>query len=617
MKNVALVILVAFVAIACSSPLDEENYLCQANEDCQSGFACNAAGACVLADALAITTDSLEPGNPGDSYDNDGANMEASGGLGTLTWTLSAGPSWLSLSETGVFSSTDTETVIGDYPVTVGITDESNRGNGQLVERVYTLSIVTCSGEGKCWIGNEDACAAGMRACIDGEFGECQVGMPLVFSNEFEYCGPDCDTCNDMITDRCEEGICRCGAGGAACSGDLNCCTRTEVGTCVNLNSDTEYCGGCGINCSDPALHTVGGTCQLGVCDYGSCVDGWHDCDGDRGNGCEVQQGLANCGFCGDDCTAGPNAPPGTCNEETDSCDYVCEGHFADCDSAVLGCETDLTEPATCGDCPGGNVTDCTAFDPDLVCLYDSVNTEYYCGCDVGLNIQGDINPDSNVNCGGDQICCEIEGRGTCVEHDAEHCHACGSTCAPWLGGLLCRETEESSGDWDCYCRDLDGTGTNESCQSYPFSYEICGINPDTCFCGLADACQPTEACCPDGGPTFACADLSDDENHCGICGAECASGICGGSEQDDEDGACHCSVDDACPSPSGAPYCGNNDICTCTRYGAVSSPKACPVGMYCMDSGCCTDETETNCCGNGNIWCPDGTCAAPGECPP
>ncbi|MCK5806179.1 MAG: hypothetical protein KAI66_25330, partial [Lentisphaeria bacterium] len=371
--------------------------------------------------------------------------MEASGGLGTLTWTLNAGPSWLSLSETGVLSSTPADTILGDYPVTVGVTDESNRGTGQLVERDYTLSIVGCTGDGDCFISEGQACALGMRACVAGEFGECQVGMPLVFSNEFENCGPDCDTCNDMIADRCEEGICRCGTGGAACSGDLNCCTRNEVGSCVNLNSDTEYCGECGTDCTDPALHTLGGRCHLGLCDYDNCVDGWHDCDGDRGNGCEVQQDLANCGFCGDNCATGPNSSSGTCSFENDRCDFTCEGHFADCDSAVPGCETDLTLAATCGDCPGGeDVTDCTLGEVDLLCLYDSVNTEYYCGCDVGANHQGNNqdNPDGNGVCGSEQICCVVDGKGTCVEHDAEHCFDCGvvlpSVCNPAEGGIYC-----------------------------------------------------------------------------------------------------------------------------------------------------------------------------------
>ncbi|MCK5805877.1 MAG: putative Ig domain-containing protein, partial [Lentisphaeria bacterium] len=399
-----------------------------------------------MADALVITTDSLEPGDVGLSYDNEGANMEASGGLGTNTWTLSTGPSWLSLSETGVFSSTDDETIVGEYPVTIGVTDESNRGNGQLVERDYTLNIVICSGEDECWEGRNNACAVGIRACVNGEFGACVIDEDNVnYSVELAHCGPDCNPCDTAIANICSAGICGCG-GGAACTGDLNCCGEKALGSCVNLLTDPAHCDKCGFDCAVRVLHVeTPATCVGGVCGYeGDCADGWHDCDGDRSNGCEVEQGVANCGFCEDNCVTGPNAEPGTCNEETDRCDYVCEGHFADCDSAAPGCETDLTLAATCGDCPGGNVTDCTLGEVDLLCLYDSVNTEYYCGCDVGANHQGNNqdNPDGNVLCGDAQICCVVDGKGTCVEHDAEHCFDCGvvteSVCNPSVGGIYC-----------------------------------------------------------------------------------------------------------------------------------------------------------------------------------
>ncbi|MCK5806340.1 MAG: hypothetical protein KAI66_26145, partial [Lentisphaeria bacterium] len=341
-------------------------------------------------------------------------------------------------------------------------------------------------------------------------------------------------------------------------------------------------------------------------------------------NGCEVEQSDFHCASCDDNCTEGPNAEPGTCLEETDRCDYDCDDHYMDCDSAAWGCETDIRNPTTCGDCPGGDVDDCTLGEVDLLCLYDSVNAEYYCGCDVAANHHGNNqdNPDGNVLCGDTQICCVVDDKGTCVEHDAEHCFDCGvgtpSVCNPAVGGIYCIPAE-AGGPWGCTCFE-DGTSQDhESCRNYDFSVALCSQATELCICGeTPNGCLTPDACCITASG-LGCTDLANDKLNCGMCGVVCESESCGVVEGGGRPGACNWSDAEICPSPSGAPDRNADGYCDCNFFDA----QPCPIGQYCVSNrGCCplsdspAEDCSIACIDAGNEWCNDGTCAAVGACP-
>ncbi len=104
----------------------------------------------------------------------------------------------------------------------------------------------------------------------------------------------------------------------------VDCGMYTQCGVlCVDLESDPENCGVCGVSCIVPnALATcVGGSCALGDCD-----PGYADCDADINNGCETM--LSE----GEECplVCDPNTPE-ACNLFDDNCNESC-------DEAVEGC---------------------------------------------------------------------------------------------------------------------------------------------------------------------------------------------------------------------------------------------------------------------------------------
>jgi hypothetical protein len=176
-----------------------------------------------------------------------------------------------------------------------------------------------------------------------------------------------------------------------ACSpGQTNC-----GAVCVNLFTDSQNCGACGMVCPPVPNGTAG--CIQGACGFLTCSSGFADCDGIAANGCEtnINTDLRNCGACGKVCRPGTTGcisgactstcPPGqtkcgavcvnmfTDSQNCGACGKVCplvrngtasciqgvcgilacSSGFADCDGiAANGCETNInTDLRNCGRC--------------------------------------------------------------------------------------------------------------------------------------------------------------------------------------------------------------------------------------------------------------------------
>ena len=126
------------------------------------------------------------------------------------------------------------------------------------------------------------------------------------------------------------------------------CASPTETpcaGRCTDTNTDPHNCGGCGIVCVVPHGEAA---CDAGTCAPGTCDDGWGDCDGLAGNGCETEADCATDSACrtacdsvgildcGDVCAPTCLPPVETCNHADDNCDGACdEGALAGCRQGV------------------------------------------------------------------------------------------------------------------------------------------------------------------------------------------------------------------------------------------------------------------------------------------
>lgn len=159
---------------------------------------------------------------------------------------------------------------------------------------------------------------------------------------------------------RCEDQRC---AVASCTSGFFDCNGVASDGCEVRIATDVMNCGACGIRCAAPA-HTTP-ACASGRCVVGSCAEGFADCDGLPGNGCEAD--LANdaqhCGACNAAC-GGEHVSIAVC--AASRCRITrCVAGWADCDrtgtpSAVSaptaeyanGCETHTDrDAANCGAC--------------------------------------------------------------------------------------------------------------------------------------------------------------------------------------------------------------------------------------------------------------------------
>jgi len=397
-----------------------------------------------------------------------------------------------------------------------------------------------------CFLGScvIDHCEAGHGDC-DEDASDCEA--PL---DTFDHCGGCGIACGDLpnAVPTCAMGACgvdRCEGNFGDCDGvaDNGCETSLDVG---------EHCGGCGIVC-DP----VGGQgdCGSGICLTDGCDDGFGDCDGDATNGCEPLDTSADCGACGTTCdTSLANVAVASC--EGSGCTVTCEDGYGDCNGdSGDGCELRLDSIAHCGGCDipcafDHAVADCASGSCELVRCADGYGDcdQQPDDCEQPLDqldhcgACGDVC--DKVSCGGgvcsSAVCtapeADCDGVGGCeidLSDDLAHCGACDSPCEFDVQDPHASVACVDSGcalTCDAGYDDCDGDPRN-GCETDLDSMMDCGACDSVCSApnGIAscsagtcvlDSCEPDWDDCDGDG--LSCETRLDSTAHCGACDAGC-----------------------------------------------------------------------------------------------
>lgn len=315
----------------------------------------------------------------------------------------------------------------------------------------------------------------------------------------------------------------------AACAADGTC----TIGTCntgfadcdgnagngceINTDQDPKNCGGCGHDCfaTNPSTNWV---CQGGQCAVSTCPSGKGDCNGNSSDGCETSLASdpKNCAFCGNDCSTAVQHATATCANS--KCGYsTCDAGWADCDgNPANGCEQDVaTDPNHCGAC--GNA--CSATNGLPAC----VNGSCTIACDTGYG-----NCDGNAKNG-----CE-----TNLKTSPNHCGSCSTACSTTNAIPSC-----VSGSCQLSCQagfsDCDNNKSNGCEKNTSTDVNNCGTCGYTCgahvfhtsgvactagTCSYTGSCNAGWADCDNNKANGCEADLTNNAT-CGNCATSCKGG--------------------------------------------------------------------------------------------
>ena len=281
----------------------------------------------------------------------------------------------------------------------------------------------------------------------------------------------------------------------------------------------------------------------------------------------------------------------------------------ADVDPGEFCVLWDDVEPVDCGECDGDK--ECGLADPNV------------CGCpceiDDGCQADGDTAEENPC-----LICAPDESTEAFTELDDGT--ECDDNAICDAGACICSEGYDDC-DGDCVDTDQNHSHCGEC--GDPCTTDVDGGEPvcDDGTCGV-ECLDDNETPCEDAG---ICADLDDDEAHCGECGNSCgANEVCDGGSCVCDSGYEECGdqcvdVDSSYDECNGVcvdtdadhDHCGGCDqgcegieVCddgTCEEN--------CPSGQTACDGACVDTDTDDDHCGSCDNDCPDDVSGASPTC--
>jgi hypothetical protein len=367
------------------------------------------------------------------------------------------------------------------------------------------------------------------------------------------------DVCGGGVDEDCDP---QTSDGAGDCTGDTpDCCS--ELGLCVDTQTDPGHCGSCGQSC-DP---TIANRCEGGECVCGTgpaCAPG-QEC---RSTGPTEEEAACACGpaTCPNGCCLDTQCIPLSGQDDT-----LCGAGGESC----TDCQADGLDCNGTGQCvcvAGGNCGGCC--DGNFCRTGTGPAADDHCG----------INGVACTSCSAQGLDCNGDGMCVCVA---------GGNCTGCCDGNICRP-----GDLHTRC----GAG-GASC-------EICG----TCeVCGPTSSCEhaaagtdPRDQCAAEPESTCGYTGSCDGQGACEYWpeGTVCSLGLCVGSVYYYQD---TCSPQHQCAdggSVDCAPY-----LCDATGCRATCATAAdCVSGHYCAGGSCAAKKPLGDICG-GNVECTSGHC--------
>jgi len=462
------------------------------------------------------------------------------------------------------------------------------------------------------------------------------VSVPeCTFMAESEFCPVSCiercngvdDDCDTLIDETSRGAPCKLQAATSVCvsgtclvascdDGHVDCNELAEDG-CESTLQEVEHCGLCTNRCELP--HATP-TCDAGQCTIGSCDEGWDDCDGKPGNGCERElKVLTDCGGCGLTCRM-PNA---TTECDTTACRFsVCETGWGDCNNDTTepgggdGCETDLGAPANCG-----------------ACGEKCPNDKPYC---TGGKCTSIVCDEGSADCNGDNVMCETDLR------TVNNCGACGVACGSVANASVsCSDAGTCEPTCNSGFNSCDDSFSN-GCETDIRTLANCGT------CGTSCAHNNAVSSCGDGNCTLAmcnagygdcntnkadgCEERLNTGTHCGQCSrpcslsnaaASCSSGSCQVSSCNGGFGNCDANASNGCETnlQTNAQHCNAcgaacaaGFVCQAGRC-VCDSNSDCASGQSCCNGACVDTRTSTTHCGGCGTVCGSGQSCCSGSC--